>query len=142
MPRSLGLAFLVVCALMDVSDAACSRQSGGAVRFILKGSEARDTGTGLTWQRCSAGMTWNERQGCAGERTLMSLNDARKSAEAAGAGWRVPTVDELHGPIDRQCGRPPVDLKAFPDLRAGGDEPVDGRDDRIYWASSKVGGGA
>lgn len=103
------------------------------------GGEARDTRTDLIWQRCSLGMTWSRRQGCTGEPTAMSFTEAKKAALATGAGWHVPTLDELHSLIDKRCGTPPVDLKAFPDLRAGGNEPAHSEDDKTYWTSSEVG---
>jgi hypothetical protein len=139
MSRSIGLAFLVICTVASVSDAACPPQSKSASRFILKGSEVRDTRTGLTWQRCSVGMTWNDRQGCTGRQTLMGLKEALKAAETAGPGWRVPSINELYSLIDKQCGKPPVDAKVFPDLRSTGKEELNSEEDRIYWTSSELG---
>jgi hypothetical protein len=135
--RSLGLAFLVICTVANVSDAACPRQGKSASRFILKGSDARDTRTGLTWQRCSVGMTWNDRQGCTGQQTPMGLKEALKAAETAGSGWRVPSINELYSLIDKQCGKPPVDVKVFPDLRSNGKEELNSEEDKIYWTSSE-----
>lgn len=131
---------LLVCfTISNEADGACSRQPGGAARFTLKGNEASDSRTGLIWQRCSLGKTFNPRQDCSGEPRLMSLQEARKAAENAGSGWRLPTVGELTNLIDRQCGRPPVDVKAFPDLRDGGGVRDNSDDDRIYWTSSEAG---
>lgn len=69
----------------------------------------------------------------------MSLKEAGKAAETAGSLWRLPTVTELTSLIDRQCGNPPTDLQAFPDLRAAGGEEENSDNDRIYWTSSEAG---
>jgi hypothetical protein len=137
MMRRFWLALTVVCTVTDVANAACP---GGVARYVLKGAEAYDSRTGLTWQRCSVGMTWNARARCAGQPARISLSDALKAAEAAGPGWRVPTVKELHSLLDRRCDAPPVDAAAFPDLKAGkkgNDDDQDG--DRIYWTTSELG---
>jgi hypothetical protein len=136
--RSLDRLLLVVlaaaCAVASVSAAPCP---GGSKRYVLKGGEAYDTRTGLTWRRCSVGAAWNGRAGCAGRPALGGLNDALKSVEAAGPGWRVPTIKELFSLVDKRCGAPPVDVTAFPDLKAGKrDKEDDPEDDRLYWTTS------
>jgi hypothetical protein len=127
----------VLCTVANVSSAACPDR---ITRYVLKGSQAYDTRTGLTWQRCSVGTTWNGRAGCTGDPAQIGLSDALKAAEAAGPGWRVPTVKELHGLLDRRCGSPPVDTAAFPDLRAA-EKSKEGNQDgeRIYWTASELG---
>jgi hypothetical protein len=63
-------------------------------RFILCGAEAFDTKTGLTWQRCSLGMTWNVKRGCVGEIMSVGLDEAIKTAETLSGKWRVPSGPE------------------------------------------------
>jgi Protein of unknown function (DUF1566) len=135
--RPFWLALAVVCAVTDVAGAGCA---GASTRYVLRGGEAYDTRTGLTWQRCSVGMTWNAHAGCLGQPALIGLKDALKAAEAAGPGWRVPGIKELHSLLDKRCGTPPVDVVAFPDLKVGKKDKEDGQDDdRIYWTTSKLG---
>jgi hypothetical protein len=52
--------------------------------------------SGLTWQKCSFGQTWNG-ETCSGEATKMNWDDAAKLSNsfAGYAGWRLPTKVEL-----------------------------------------------
>jgi hypothetical protein len=45
----------------------------------------------------------------------------------------------LYSLIDKQCGKPPVDVKVFPDLRSTGKKELNSKEDRIYWTSSELG---
>ncbi|MDI9335126.1 MAG: caspase family protein [Cytophagales bacterium] len=56
-----------------------------------KGSLARDPKTGLVWQRCSAGQTWDGST-CTGTAQQFTFDAAQKLATN---GWRVPTIREL-----------------------------------------------
>jgi hypothetical protein len=132
--RLFWFAFMLACLVPDVSMAVCARPEGGTApgRFLISDRDAYDSRTGLTWRRCSVGMTWKG-ENCTGERALMSLRDAMKAAERAGPGWRVPTIRELYSIVDAACGTPPLDLTVFPDIRA-----KDG-DENSYWTTSEVG---
>jgi hypothetical protein len=74
--------------IMTVSEsmAGCYGRTEGRpqTRFILRGSEVVDTKTGLIWQRCSLGMTWDGRRGCVGEIMSFSLDEAIKKAGMLG----------------------------------------------------------
>lgn len=118
--------------LPSLAQAAC-KGSPTAPRFVLSAGEARDTTSGLVWQRCSLGLTWSAKGGCAGERTGMSLADAKAAAQAAGVGWRLPTVDELYELVDADCGEPPIDVSAFPDLDGTRDM------EESFWSSTDAG---
>lgn len=98
-------------------------------RFRLSGGEALDTRTGLVWQRCSLGLTWDG-AGCAGEVSYLGLDDA---LAAPGKGWRVPTGPELESIVELRCGTPVVDPKVFPDIRPD----AEGR--AKYWTTNPVG---
>ena len=102
-------------------------------RFVLRGGEAFDTKTGLIWQRCSLGRTWDGRHGCAGEMMSVGLDEANTKAQEFGRNWRVPFGQELESIIDRSCGSPVVDVSVFPDLRNVEDGEAD------YWTTSPVG---
>jgi len=73
-------------------------------RFDVGADTVRDTSTGLTWQRQvpTGRYTWNDAGSyCAG----LSLS---------GAGWRLPTKDELLGIVDERY-RPTIAPGPFPD---------------------------
>jgi len=101
-------------------------------RFILRGPEAVDTKTGLIWQRCSFGMTWDGKRGCVGEIMSLSLDEAIKKAEMLDGKWRVPSGPELESIVDRSCS-PVVDRSAFPDIEKDEDGEAN------YWTTNTVG---
>jgi hypothetical protein len=107
--------------------------AGRQTRFRLQGGEAFDTRTGLTWQRCSAGSGWSGRDGCEGETAYLGLDEAIRTAESAGGGWRVPSGPELESLIDADCGSPVVDAAVFPDIR-----PTE-EGFAKYWTTNPVG---
>jgi Protein of unknown function (DUF1566) len=129
------LAAALVSLPMSESRAGCYGREDGRpqTRFMLRGSEALDTKTGLIWQRCSLGMTWDSPRGCVGERMVVGLDEAMRKAEEGGAKWRVPSGPELESIIDRSCGSPVVDVGVFPDIRKDEDGEAD------YWTTNPVG---
>ena len=129
----LVLAFAVVFARSAVASCYDRDASGRPVRFQLRGGEAFDTRTGLTWRRCSAGTSWNDRRGCEGETAYVGLDDAMRIAASLGGGWRVPSGPELESLIDFDCGRPVVDTTVFPDVRPTEEGMAK------YWTTNPVG---
>lgn len=107
--------------------AACddSRKPIPTSRYEMKGAEVLDKETGLTWQRCSVGQTWQEGQGCTGAVEQFDWKDARRQA---GRGWRLPTREELSTLISRACS-PSINPEAFP-----GVDPVN----LWYWSSTQT----
>jgi len=101
----------------------------GTARFTLRDGEAYDSRTGLTWKRCSEGLSW-ENGGCTGESRFFSLDQARG---LAAGGWRMPSIDELSSLLDQSCGQPAIDTRAFPDVRATEEG------DSTYWTVSATG---
>ncbi|AGY57628.1 DUF1566 domain-containing protein [Gloeobacter kilaueensis] len=98
-------------------------------RFEASGNEVLDRRTGLRWQRCNTGQTWQAGLGCTGVPRYYTYDDA---ARAAGGGWRLPTKDELMSLVEK--GRPlHIDTDAFLDVH---------KDKATYWTSTPyVGGG-
>jgi hypothetical protein len=121
--------------ILEVALAACPPSVAG--RFVLKNDEAFDTKTGLTWKRCSVGMVWKDHVGCTGQRAFIGLTTALKAAKDAGRGWRVPDVKELYGLIENECGAPPLNVIAFPDLRQVHHDPDADANDTLYWTTSQ-----
>ncbi len=129
------LALALACALpAEEASAGCYEPINGVQRrFQLNGGEARDRKTGLTWKRCSLGMVWDRKLGCAGEMKFVSLGEAAQIAKAEGPEWHVPSGPELESLIDTGCGRPVVDTAVFPDISADEDGTAN------YWTTNEVG---
>lgn len=86
------------------------------------GSEVRDMVTGLVWQRCLVGMTWDGTT-CTGTASTMTWQDALETARTATASsaatgaaavWRVPNLAELVSLADRACASPAINTTWFP----------------------------
>jgi hypothetical protein len=106
---------------------------GHQTRFRLHGGEAVDTRTGLVWQRCSAGNTWNGTDACTGETSYLNLDEAIAAAAVMGNGWHVPSGAELESIVDPACGSPVVDPAIFPDIRPTEENLAK------YWTTSPTG---
>ncbi len=106
-----------------------------AARFALDEDEATDRTTGLVWKRCSAGLEWlGAKDGCGGEIAVVNPERADDIARKAGAGWRLPTADELLSLVARACGEPAIDRQIFPDV------PLDpGGEGSLYWTTTPAG---
>jgi len=133
--RGAFLTTLWLVILSHPSAAACYDRSGpsGQKRFILKGDEAFDSKTGLSWKRCSLGTKADGGRGCAGEKAFVNFDQALRSAKAEGDGWHVPSGPELESLIDVSCGNPVVDVSVFPDIRPDDDGAAE------YWTTNEVG---
>ena len=76
-----------------------------------------DSHNGLIWRRCSEGL---RHEGNSVDGELLILNHAAAQAYAAqvaeqtGQGWRLPTVEELAGLVDRSYANPAINPKIFP----------------------------
>ena len=100
------------------------------------GGIVRDVVTGLEWQRCAVGQTWNPSTGrCDGWGSLIAWDDAVR--ETAPGGFRLPTDDELRTLVYCSSGSPAlfnetgsrclgaytwptIVVEAFPDTPADG----------------------
>ncbi|TVS15268.1 MAG: DUF1566 domain-containing protein [Planctomycetaceae bacterium] len=100
------------------------------------GGIVRDVVTGLEWQRCAVGQTWNPSTGrCDGFGSLIAWDDAVQ--ETAPGGFRLPTDDELRTLVYCSSGSPAlfnetgsrcrgaytwptIVVEAFPDTPADG----------------------
>ena len=73
---SLALSLLSGCASDTIDDSAFS------------------TRTNLYWQRCAVGSSWDG-EGCLGDAEQLDWSGAVDACDAAGPGYRLPTLDEL-----------------------------------------------
>ncbi|MDH4275212.1 MAG: DUF1566 domain-containing protein [Gammaproteobacteria bacterium] len=124
------------------SNVRASHQSTPSARFVINTSNASvaiDKLTGMMWERCSLGFTFQANAAgvahCvdSGTTNRFSWRDALSAAQAirdqASAvvpvlhnrygDWRVPTMKELSTIIEFQCWDPSVNLSVFPDTQAG-----------------------
>ena len=77
------------------------------------------TPTGLVWQACSVGQTWDGTNGtCTGTAKTYSYTDAMKvkSDFAGKTDWRVPNIVELHTLIDFKKTSPAINKSLFPQI--------------------------
>lgn len=89
------------------------------------GSEIHDKATGLIWQRCSLGQTWNGNT-CTGEAMHYTWQQAMTASQALGNDYRLPNIKELSSIVNYQCHEPAFDLTLFPATPA----------EHSYWSSS------
>lgn len=93
-------------------------------RFVIHDNgTVTDRVTGLDWQRCAVGQTWDG-QTCAEDlkkqvRSWFSWNDAhrvvaRLPEAMKREGWRMPTVQELRTLLARHCTDPAINTEVFP----------------------------
>jgi hypothetical protein len=87
--------------------------------------------SGLMWMRCSEGQRWLNGL-CTGPAQQQTWAQAQTQADAVNkAGsffyndWRVPSLRELGGITERQCGSPRLNLAVFPNTPA-----------QPYWTST------
>lgn len=92
--------------------------------IISNGSEVKDKVTGLIWQRCSMGQTWDGNT-CTGTATSHTWQQALTVAKNLGNGYRLPNIKELKSIVERQCYNPTINSKVFPNTQSS-----------VYWSSS------
>lgn len=95
-------------------------------RYQDMGAEVKDTVTGLIWQRCSVGQTWNGTT-CTGTATTHTWQQALNVAKNLGNGYRLPNIKELNSLVERQCYYPAINTTIFPNTING-----------EYWSSSAL----
>jgi hypothetical protein len=82
-------------------------------------SEILDTLTGLIWQRCTVGMTWNGTT-CTGSANTYSWREALSYAQAlsesnlTGKKWRLPNINELYSIADHSQDTTAINNQWFP----------------------------
>lgn len=81
--------------------------------LLANGAEVKDKVTGLIWQRCSLGQTWDGNS-CSGTAKEYRWQAALTAAKAVGNGYRLPNIRELHSLTERQCHSPAINANIFP----------------------------
>lgn len=102
--------------------------------LLEAGAVVRHERTGLEWQRCALGQTWNGTN-CGGFEATR-LRSWQQALNEAGDGWRLPNVNELRSLVERCRQYPAINRQAFPDTPSSADSGVTPR----FWTSSPYGG--
>ncbi|MBF0467956.1 MAG: DUF1566 domain-containing protein, partial [Desulfamplus sp.] len=93
--------------LWTISIACRYYEVAGTSGFVMK-----DSATGLQWQRCRFGQTWDSSsKSCEGTSTLLNANDAFELT--MDGGWRTPTTFELSTLLYCTDGTFPLDKSWF-----------------------------
>lgn len=91
-----------------------------------------DQQTGLMWQRCSLGQTWDGAT-CSGSASKYDWQQAlAEGVDSAFTGfddWRLPNIKELASLAERACYSPAINTTAFPNTPSG-----------VYWSATAFAG--
>ena len=111
MARPFLYALLIGCLIQSAP--ACAE----TLRLQRDGPLARDYFNKLEWMRCSIGQVWQD-ETCQGEIKMLTVAQAEQISavmrENWGGGWRLPTVKELKGLIQKTLMRPKLTSRPFP----------------------------
>ena len=100
-------------------------------QLLSNGSEVKDLKTGLIWQRCSLGQTWDGTT-CTGTASQYTWQQVQ-AAKDAGNGLTLPNIKELSSLANRACYNPAINDTFFPNT------PFDSSTYYgAYWSSSPV----
>lgn len=91
---------------------------------LAGGSEVKDSQTGLIWQRCTLGQTWDGTT-CSGTASTHNWSQALSQAKNLGNGYRLPNIKELISLVEEACYSPAINESIFPNSQSGG-----------YWSAS------
>ncbi len=119
---------LVLLAMANISVAACRNDVGSVApdsRYQLQNhaTEVLDTATGLVWQRCSLGQSYNLATGAC-DNPVSTFSWTQAVEQATGL-WRLPNLKELSSLVARECETPAINTYFFPDTPSA-----------WYWSSS------
>ncbi len=93
---------------------------GDKGRFIVnKEGFAKDSVSGVTWYRCSAGQRYSNFR-CKGDILYLNWQEAMDYAtefsEKSGVVWRLPTDTEMQSVTEEACVAPAINHNVFPDI--------------------------
>jgi len=114
----------------------CAGNENTAIAATTPSADFSDNGdgtvthhtTGLIWQRCSLGQSWDG-VNCTGEATVFSWPEALAAAVqhslAGFSDWRLPNKNELASIVEYRCYQPAINNQQFPNTPSA-----------WYWSSS------
>ena len=92
-------------------------------RFAINGNTVSDLNTGLVWQRCHLGASWNG-SNCISDGSNLTytweaaLSEADSNSLNGHNDWHLPNIKELMSISEGVCEDPSINLEVFPDTPA------------------------
>ncbi len=134
-PRAWVLLVLLLAANVQASSL-CAGSENTAITATTPSADFSDNGdgtvthhtTGLIWQRCSLGQSWDGTD-CTGTATNFTWAEALAAGAQNTLGgfsvWRLPNKNELASIVEYRCADPAINNQAFPNTTSD-----------WYWSSS------
>ncbi|MCX9460504.1 Lcl C-terminal domain-containing protein [Vibrio cholerae] len=132
---AIALSTLLLAANVQASSL-CAGSENTAITATTPSADFSDNGdgtvthhsTGLIWQRCSLGQSWDGTD-CTGSATTFTwqqaLAAAAQDALAGFSDWRLPNKNELASIVEYRCYQPTINNQQFPHTPSA-----------WYWSSS------
>lgn len=136
---AIALSALLLAANAQASSL-CARGENTAITATTPSADFTDNGdgtvthhkTGLIWQRCSLGQSWDGTD-CTGTATTFSWQQALAAGAQHTLGgfsdWRLPNKNELVSIVEYRCYAPAINNQQFPNTSSS-----------WYWSSSPYAG--
>lgn len=118
----------LICSFSSLAQAACFDSTLKATRtpeeLVANGDTVVDLVSGLEWQRCAMGATFDpQSERCIGSPQKYiwdaALREAKAVSDTSGTPvnqpWRLPNIKELQSIVDAACYRPVVRPAYYPD---------------------------
>lgn len=128
----LGAAPVLAACNTDISMSRPDSRYEAVANASPTGSEVRDKVTGLIWQRCARGMSWNGST-CAGTATRVAWAQTLEVTRTSPASvadssdpWRLPNLAELQSLVELACFGPAINTTWFPATA-----------NAVFWSSSQ-----
>ncbi len=133
---AIALSALLLAANVQASSLCAGGNENTAIAASTPSADFSDNGdgtvthhtTGLIWQRCSLGQSWDGTD-CTGSATAFTWAEALAAAAQDALGgfsdWRLPNKNELASIVEYRCWQPAINHQQFPHT------PSD-----LYWSSS------
>ncbi len=134
--RAIFILLTLGCPIYTWADCSALAENTPDSQFTIKadGSIVRDNKTGLHWQRCSLGQTWNAVHSRCDPTTTARWFSWQQALDAASANrlagftnWRLPNKKELASLLELSCSQPAINSRIFPNTAVG-----------RYWTSTPV----
>ncbi len=104
----------MISSMASAQEASCQiALDNSRFEVINAGTEVHDKSSGLVWQRCSMGQTWDGTT-CSGEASKLEWLPALQQAKQLGNGYRLPSIKELQSLVEYSCSPVSINAQFFP----------------------------